>query len=55
MPYNQNKTNYRTLFAEMKQISTNSKMPYITKAFFSQNLLENPEIKNVVAFFRKNE
>ena len=23
MPYNQNKTNYRTLFAEIKQISTN--------------------------------
>ena len=24
MPYNQNKTNYRTLFAEIKQISTNT-------------------------------
>ena len=23
MPYNQNKTNYRTLFTEIKQISTN--------------------------------
>ena len=26
MPYNQNKTNYRTLFAEIKQISTKRKV-----------------------------
>ena len=26
MPYNQNKTNYRTLFAEIKQISTYTKI-----------------------------
>ena len=26
MPYNQNKTNYRTLFAEIKQISKNNNL-----------------------------
>ena len=31
MPYNQNKTNYRTLFAEITQISTNTEMLFYQK------------------------
>ena len=38
MPYNQNKTNYRTLFAEVKQISTD----YVPDSSLEEDFKESP-------------